>query len=341
MLLQTVLDALYQANDISFSQATEVFEQVMRGELSESEITALLISLKCKGETASEIAGAANAMVTHARAFTRPDYPFADIVGTGGDGHNTINISSAAAVVAASCGVPVAKHGNRSVSSKSGSADLFKAFGVELMLSPQSARTCLDETQLAFLFAPVYHAGVKHVMPVRTQLKTRTIFNVLGPLANPARPSHSVLGVYTDTLLEPYAQTMDMLGHKNAWIVYGDGLDELSCQGVNQVLMLKEGKTERVELTAADFGLPRHQITDLVGGEPAENRQAIADVFMGQGQAAHEDAIAMNTAAVLLLTEQVTDLKAGVSMAKEAMANGKPMQIINQLAQLSQTMETV
>ena len=206
--INSVLETLFTQKDLDQHQVESLFGDVMQGHVDDIHLTALLTALKIKGETPDEIAGAAQAMVNHATVFDRPDYAFADIVGTGGDGHNTINISSAASVVAASCGLAVAKHGNRSVSSQSGSADLFNAFGVKLDMSPSTARHSLDESQLCFLFAPVYHAGVKHAMNVRTTLKTRTLFNVLGPLANPAKPTHSVMGVYTPELLIPYAHTL-------------------------------------------------------------------------------------------------------------------------------------
>ncbi|MFT5281546.1 MAG: anthranilate phosphoribosyltransferase, partial [Yoonia sp.] len=209
-----VYEALYQGTSLSQSQAYAIFNDVMRGNIGTPELTALLIALKLKGETSEEIAGAAAAMRDNALEFSRPDYAFSDLVGTGGDGHNTINISSAASVVAASCGIKVAKHGNRSVSSKSGSSDLFAGFGLTLDMSPATARKCLDEAGLCFLAAPVYHTGVKYAMPVRLALKTRTLFNVLGPLANPAKPTHGVYGVYDPKLVPIYAQTLLHLGHK-------------------------------------------------------------------------------------------------------------------------------
>ena len=330
------LESLYAQNDLSQTQSDEIFSQVMQGKVSEIALTALLTALKIKGETPQEIAGAAQAMVSNATAFPRPDSPFADIVGTGGDGHNTINISSAAAVVAACCGIAVAKHGNRSVSSQSGSADLFNAFGYNLMHSPEQARATLNATNLCFLFAPVYHAGVKHAMPVRTELKTRTIFNVLGPLANPARPTHSVMGVYTPELLLPYAQTLQLLGHERVLVVHGSGLDEFALHGETQVVEINAGTITEYVLKPADFGLESAPLEAIVGGTPEQNKAAIEAVFKGKGEPAHTHAIAMNAGALLYLCDKAQTYAEGAQIALTAIAEGKPMQTITQAAQLSQ-----
>lgn len=330
------LEILYDQNDLSQTQSEEIFSQVMQGKVSEIALTALLTALKIKGETPQEIAGAAQAMVSNATAFPRPDRPFADIVGTGGDGYNTINISSAAAVVAASCGIAVAKHGNRSVSSQSGSADLFNAFGYNLMHSPEQARATMNATNLCFLFAPVYHAGVKHAMPVRTELKTRTIFNVLGPLANPARPTHSVMGVYTPELLLPYAQTLQLLGHERVLVVHGSGLDEFALHGETQVVEINAGTMTEYVLKPADFGLESAPLEAIVGGTPEQNKAAIEAVFNGKGEPAHTHAIAMNAGALLYLCGKAQTYAEGAQIALTAIAEGKPMQTITQAAQLSQ-----
>jgi anthranilate phosphoribosyltransferase len=331
------LETLYSQADLSQAQSHALFSEVMQGNVSEIALTALLMALKIKGETPQEIAGAAQAMVEHATPFPCPDRPFADIVGTGGDGHNTINISSAAAVVAASCGVAVAKHGNRSVSSQSGSADLFNAFGYDLMHSPATARQCLDQSNLCFLFAPVYHAGVKHAMPVRTELKTRTIFNILGPLANPAKPTHSVMGVYTPELLIPYAQTLQLLEHERALIVHGSGLDEFALHGSTQVVEINGDNMTESVVTPADFGLPTAPLEAIVGGTPEENKAAIEAVFKGQGAAAHMHAIAMNAGALLYLTGAAESYRQGADLALDAIAKGLPFTTIATAAQLSQT----
>lgn len=334
------LESLYAGQDLEQQQSFDIFDSVMRGQLDQNQLSALLVSLKIKGETAAEIAGAADAMRSNAAEFERPDYTFADIVGTGGDGHNTINISSAAAIVAASCGVKVAKHGNRSVSSKSGSADLFAAFGYELMSSPHAARRCLDQSNFCFLFAPVYHAGVKHAIPVRGSLKTRTLFNILGPLANPAKPTHSVLGVYCPSLLQPYADVITRLNMPRALIVHGSGLDELALHGETQIIEVDNGQQHAYSVNPTDFGLSSFTLKDIEGGEPDVNRALIADVLSGSGKPAHQAAIAMNAAALIHLNGLSQSFKEATEIAMASMRAGKPLDTIQVAAQISQANTT-
>lgn len=331
-----LLEKLYAQQSLSFIESEAVFNEVMRGKVGDIELSALLVALKMKTESTDEIAGAASAMVRNAKAFPRPDYAFSDIVGTGGDGHNTINVSSAAAVVAASCGVKVAKHGNRSVSSKSGSSDLFAAFGLKLDMTPNTARKCLDEANLCFLSAPSYHSGVKLAMPVRLALKTRTLFNILGPLANPSRPTHSMLGVYTPSLLDTYAQTLAKLGHKNAYVVHGSGLDELALHGDSQIVEVNNGLITQFTVSPANFGLKHYPLSAIEGGEPEQNKALIADVFMGKGTPAHTAAIAMNAAALIKLNGLADSFAGACDMAMASIDASHPMKIIEKAAKLSQ-----
>ena len=335
-LLHDSLEQLYKGSELTQEQCQAVFNQVMAGNVDNIVLSSLLTALKIKGETPAEIAGAAGAMVEQAADFNSPDSVFADIVGTGGDGHHTINISSAAAIVAASCGLKVAKHGNRSVSSKSGSADLFREFGLNLAMSPATARKCLDEANFCFLFAPVYHAGVKHAMDVRTTLKTRTLFNLLGPLANPARPSHMMIGVYSPDLLMPFAQTLQLLGYKRALVVHGSGLDELALHGTSEVVEVDGDQLKQYQLSPSDFGLESYSLEDIKGGEPELNRQLIEDVLKGNGQPAHQAAVAMNAGALLTLCGLAQDFAQGAEMAINAMSSQIPMETIQKAAQLSQ-----
>lgn len=331
-----LLEQLMLQESLSQTEAYSLFNSIMHGEQSEVVIAAVLTALKIKKESPSEIAGAASAMVANALPFPTPNYEFADIVGTGGDGHNTINISSAAGVVAAACGVKVAKHGNRSVSSKSGSADLFRQFGLNLEVSPQGARQCLDEANFTFLFAPVYHAGMRYAAPVRAALKTRTLFNILGPLANPASPTHGVFGVYSPALLEPYAKTLMLLGQHRAMIVHGDGLDELALHGESTILDLEHGDIRTLTVTSKDFGLPHFPLSAIEGGEPEENKKFMEAALNGEGKEAHRAAIAMNCAALLKVTGHASTFKDGAEMAMNAMAEGLPMQVLNKVANISQ-----
>lgn len=332
-----ILEKLYQQQDLQQAEAYQIFSDVIKGQVPDIILSSLLTALKIKGETPQETAGAAQALIENASPFTHPDYEFADIVGTGGDGHNTINISSAAAIVAASCGIKVAKHGNRSVSSQSGSADLFKAFGLNLNMSADIAKDCLDQANLCFLFAPHYHAGIKHAMPVRTALKTRTIFNLLGPLVNPARPSHIIVGVYSPSLLLPFAKTLQLLGYKNAMVVHGSGLDEFALHGDTQVVQIKGEKLEEYHLSPNDFGLKTYPLEAIKGGQPDENKKLVEQVLNGQGEKAHQAAVAMNAGALLTLCGKTDSFLEGATLALRAMEQKLPALTIKLAAELSQT----
>ncbi len=329
------LETLFAKEHLSQAQSFSLFNSIMHGEQSDMILATVLTALKLNGESPNEIAGAASAMVSNAVPFPTPDYAFADIVGTGGDGHHTINISSAAGVVAASCGVKVAKHGNRSVSSKSGSADIFRQFGINLEISPETARKCLDDANFCFLFAPVYHSGMRHAAPIRAALKTRTIFNILGPLANPAGPTHGLFGVYSPELLEPYARTLMLLGQHRAMIVHGSGLDELALHGESQIIDLEHGDLRSLTVTPADFGLPSYPLEAIAGGEPEDNHKMVEAALAGEGEEAHRAAIAMNCAALLKLTDTVASFKEGAEMAMDAMSQGKPLTTLNKVAEIS------
>ncbi|GAB3033298.1 anthranilate phosphoribosyltransferase [Bowmanella dokdonensis] len=337
--MQATLEKLYTNQPLSQEEARELFSRVIQGQMDPVVLSAVLTAMKVRGETPAEIAGAARALVDNASAFPRPDYEFADIVGTGGDGLNTLNISSASAIVAAACGVKVAKHGNRSVSSRSGSADLFREFGLNLEMSANIARECLDKSGLCFLFAPNYHSGIRHAMPVRSALKTRTLFNLLGPLANPARPTHIIIGVYQSQWVRPFAETLKLLGYQQALVVHGSGLDEFALHGPSQVASLQQGLIEEFTLTPEDFNLPQQPIEAIAGGDPEHNKSLIEKLLHGKGEAAHRQAVAINAGALLKLTGRVDSWRQGAEMAQEILHTQDAMQVIQQTAQISQTRE--
>lgn len=280
--MNTLLNKLFGAQVLSQSESQSLFNAIIRGELTESQLAAVLISMKIRGEQPAEIAGAALACLENAQPFPRPDYAFSDIVGTGGDGANSINISTASAFVAAECGIKVAKHGNRSVSSRSGSSDLLAAFGISLEMSAQNARDTLDDLGVCFLFAPQYHSGFRHAAPVRSQLKTRTLFNVLGPLINPARPSIALIGVYQAELVKPIAETLQMLGFTRAAVVHSGGMDEVSLHAPTDVAELNHGKLSYYQLNADDFGLIPYALTDLAGGHLSTIASYSASCYKGK-----------------------------------------------------------
>lgn len=334
--MKAVLESLYQGKHLTQTQMKDVMTDIVSGNVDDITLSSLLTALKIKGEVPEEIAGAAAALIDNATPFDTPDYPFVDIVGTGGDGHNTINISSASAIVAAACGLKVAKHGNKSVSSKSGSADLFASFGLNLTMSPATAKQCLDQTGLCFLFAPNYHAGIKHAMPVRTTLKTRTLFNLLGPLVNPARPSHIMIGVYSPQLVSPFAETLKLLGYKNAMVVHGSGLDELALHGSSTIAHLCNDVITTTTVTAADFGLAEASLEAIKGDTPDINRQLIEAVLKGQGKTAHEDAVVLNTAPLLVLTGKENTYQQAAETVRDVIQSGRAIDLIQACADISQ-----
>lgn len=330
--MQTIINKLYEQQGLTQAESQQLFDQIIRGEMDPVLMAAVLTALKIKGETPDEIAGAAKALLANANPFPRPDYDFADIVGTGGDGSNTINISTTAAFVAAACGVKVAKHGNRGVSSKSGSSDLLSSFGINLAMSAQDSRQALDDLGVAFLFAPQYHGGVRHAMPVRQTMKTRTIFNILGPLINPARPNIELMGAYSKDLVRPIAQTMLQMGLKRAAVVHGSGLDEVAIHGETQVAEIRQGELIEYTLTPEDFGVSRYPLDAIRGGEPEENRAIITQILTGNGTAAQMAAVAVNVALLLRLFGQ-EDLKANTQQAIAVMKSGQAYGLVQQLAQ--------
>ncbi len=329
--MQNIINKLYEQQSLTQNESQELFDQIIRGEMDPILMSSVLTALKIKGETPDEIAGAAKALLANANPFPRPDYDFADIVGTGGDGSNTINISTTAAFVAAACGVKVAKHGNRGVSSKSGSSDLLDSFGINLAMSADNTRQALDDLGVAFLFAPQYHGGVRHAMPVRQTLKTRTIFNILGPLINPARPNIELMGVYSLDLVHPIAETMLQMGLKRAAVVHGSGLDEVAVHGKTHVAEIKDGKIVEYTLTPQDFGLDTYPLEAIKGGEPEENRAIITDILTGKGTPAQLAAVAANVGLLLRLFGN-EDLKENAARAIEVMNSGKAFELVQQLA---------
>lgn len=332
---KSVLQQLVDGESLSQSQAQAYFTQVIKGEVEPANLGSVLTALKLKGETSEEIAGAAIAIRAFATPFPQQSVPVADCVGTGGDGANTINISTTAAILAAACGLKMAKHGNRSVSSMSGSADLLEALGVNLSMSPEVASECIEKANLCFLYAPAYHPGFKHAGPVRKAMGIRTLFNVLGPLVNPAFPKTMLLGVYTPALISVMAKSVQLTGVERAWIVHGSGLDEIALHGETQVTEIKDGELFEKTISPEDFGLNRYTLEDIKGGTPAENADIIKQILSGTGEPAHNSAVIINCAALLYLHDKASDLKQAAQLASEVLASGKAMQTLQALVAVS------
>jgi anthranilate phosphoribosyltransferase len=320
---ERALAALYAGSSLDSREAEGLFGELVEGRLAEPMIAAMLIALRLKGETREELIGAARALRAADRDFPRPDYLFADSCGTGGDGSGSINVSTAAAFVAAAAGLPVAKHGNRSVTSRCGSADVLEHLGARLEVSPGVARRALDETGFCFLFAPFYHPGLKHAGPVRRALGVRTIMNVLGPCVNPAEPKVQLLGVADPVLLEPVARTLAALGVAEALVVHGGGMDEIALHSETEAVRLSGGRFERLTITPEQAGLQRRPAETLKGGGPEENAERLKSLLMGYALAAENNVVALNAGALLMTAGLAADLKEGVAMALDSTASGE------------------
>ena len=323
------------SHDLSERESHRLFTQIVTGRLDEICLSALLTGLKMKGETADEIAGAARALAENALPFPSLDFETADNCGTGGDGTNTINISTTCAILAAVCGVKVAKHGNRKVSSQSGSADVLSELGIKLDMSAEHAKACLEKTNLTFLMAPVYHAGIKYAMPVRQTLKVRTIFNILGPLVNPAQSGIKVVGVYSEDLCRPVAESLKLLGKSAAWVVHGSGMDELALHGPSKVAQLKDGEITEFKVSPEDFGLERFPLSELLGGTPKENAANIRRILDGKGNEAHNTAVILNTAPILYLYGLASSVTEAVSIARDVLMSGRGLSLLNEFVAMT------
>ena len=326
---------LSKKQDIGYEMAKAVMNEIMNGEASDVQKSAYLTALSMKGETIEEITGSAEAMRDHALPVEH-GMKVMEIVGTGGDGSNSFNISTTASLIVAGAGVPVAKHGNRAASSKSGAADCLEALGVNISVEPDKAARLLHEAGICFLFAQKYHTAMKHVGPIRKELGVRTVFNILGPLTNPARASMQVMGVYDRSLLEPMAKVLLSLGVKRGMVVYGlEKLDEISICGPTDICCFKEGKTQMITVTPESVGLRRGEKGDLLGGTPAENAAITRSILEGRERGAKRDAAVLNAAAALFVAGKAAGLTAAVKLAEETIDSGRALRKLKQFMQLS------
>ena len=332
----SLLKRLVEGQSLSADASLRAFAAIMAGEVSETRMGAFLTALALREPTVDEIAGAARAMRAAMRTVAAPQGAI-DLCGTGGDGHGTLNVSTAASFVVAACGVPVAKHGNRNMSSKSGAADVLEALGVRIDLSPQQAGACLAETGLCFLFAPAYHPAMKHVAPVRKDLGFRTVFNLLGPLCNPARVRLQLLGVFAERWVEPVAGVLAELGAERAWVVHGrDGMDELTITGPSLVVEVADGTMRRSELEPEQLGLSRAGLDSVKGGDAAYNADELGLLLAGRGNAAYRDIVILNSAAALVIAGRAASIEDGAQLAREALRNGRASAKLEQLRAVTQ-----
>ena len=319
---------------LTHDEASGAFEQMFAGEATPSQMGALLMGLRVRGETVDEIAGAVSAMRSKMLRVAAPANAI-DVVGTGGDASGSFNISTCAALIVAGAGVPVAKHGNRALSSRSGAADVLSALGVNINLSPEAVGRCIAEAGIGFMFAPAHHPAMKNVGPTRVELGTRTIFNLLGPLSNPAGVKRQMVGVFSKQWTTPLAQVLKNLGAERAWIVHGsDGLDEITTSGPTSVASLEDGKIKTFEISPDEFGLRKVKPEALRGGDAAENAQAVLNVLKGKASAFRDVAL-FNAAAALVVAGKAKDLKDGLHAAAHSVDSGEAEGKLDRLIRVS------
>ena len=333
--LKPTLGILSEGRTLSGAEATKAFEIILNGEATPAQIGSFLSALRVRGETIDEIAAGVNVMRANALKVKVPTHVL-DTCGTGGDGIGSYNISTAVALVAAACGAYVAKHGNRALSSKSGSSEVLESLGVKLALSPSALEQCIKHVGIGFLFAPNHHSAMRHVGPSRQELGFRTIFNLLGPLSNPAGANRQLLGVFGKEWVEPLAHVLKKLGSERAWVVHGsDGMDELTTTGPSTVAELRKGEVSVFEVTPEDAGLERAKPEDLVGGTPEENAAAMIALLDG-AEGAYRDIVLLNTAAALIVCNKAESLKEGAEMAALAIDDGGAKAVLANLVATTQ-----
>jgi anthranilate phosphoribosyltransferase len=337
--VQQALARLLDGHDLSRDEARQVMNEIMQGEATPAQIGGFLVALRLKGETADEIAGCAEAMRTHVLQVSPRRDDLVDTAGTGGDASRTINISTAAALVAAAAGAGVAKHGNRAVSSASGSADVLEALGFRLELPPAQIERSIDELGFGFLFAPTHHPAMRHAAPVRQELAARTVFNVLGPLTNPAGARAQVVGVYAAPLVRTIAEVLAQLGARRAFVVHGAaGIDELSPAGPNLVGEVVDGSVQMREIDPLELGVERCDPAELRGGSPRDNAEAIRAVFRGE-DGGKRSAILLNAAGAIAAAGHAADLREGLEAARKAVDSGAALERLDELIAFSQAAE--
>lgn len=329
-MIKEAISILVQGMNLSEDEMVSAVNDIMEGKASEAQIASFLTALRLKGETVEEITGAAKVMRDKATRIHSPDFTV-DTCGTGGDLTHTFNISTTAAVIVAACGVPVAKHGNRSVSSRSGSADLLEALGVKIDLEPEKVAKCLEATGFGFMFAPLFHPAMKHAIGPRKEMGIRTVFNILGPLTNPAGAKRQVLGVFSDSLTTTMAHVLSNLGIIHAFVVHGeDGLDEITITDKTKVSELKDGRTDTYFLTPEDLGFKKAQLDDLVGGSAEENARITLKILKGE-KGPKRDITLMNAAAALITGECAKSYSEAIEKAQHAIDSGSALKKLEEI----------
>ncbi len=331
--LKTYISKVADGTPLDAADAEAAFNIIMDGQATPSQIGGFLMALRVRGETVPEISGAVKAMRARMLPVTAPADAI-DIVGTGGDGSGSYNVSTCAAFIAAGAGVPVAKHGNRALSSKSGASDALSALGINIELGPDRISRCIEQSGVGFMFAPMHHSAMRHVGPTRVELGTRTIFNLLGPLSNPAGVKRQLLGVFSPQWLVPIAETLRDLGSEAVWVVHGDGLDEMTTAGTTHVAALENGSIRTFDVTPEDVGLERVSMDALKGGDGEHNAKALKAVLDGEKNA-YRDIAVLNAAGALVVAGKAADLAEGIALANQSIDSGKAREALDKLVATS------
>lgn len=336
-MIKEAIAKVVERIDLEEHEMSDVVEMMMDGEATPGQISSFLVALRMKGESVSEITGAAKVMLDKAIRIHSRHEVIVDLCGTGGDRQGTFNVSTAAAFVVAGAGVPVAKHGNRSVSSYVGSADVLEALGIDITHSAEVAEKCLDEAGIVFLFAPNYHPAMKNVAGPRKEIGVRTIFNILGPIVNPAGVKHQVVGVYSEVLLDPVVKVLRNLGHKSAMVVHGaDSMDEITVTGKTVVAELKDGMVKKYQFDPLDLGIKRRNVSELKGGRTSkENARIFRSILRGEEKEAKRDIVLINAAAAIYVSETSPDLREALERAVESLDSGKALSKLEELAKIT------
>ena len=334
-LLKKYIDKLLDYKDLTEDEAVSAFDIIMQDKASQIQVAALLTALRMKGESIVEIAAAAKIMRMKAESFDAPKNAI-DTCGTGGDKSGSLNISTAVGFVVAGAGVPVAKHGNRAVSSKSGSADILSILGVNITADKIIMEKAIIDAGICFMMGPKFHTAMRHVAPIREELGIRTIFNILGPLSNPANTKYQLLGVYSKKLVKPVASVLGKLGLEHAWVVHGeDGLDELTTTGKSYVAQYKDGKVNEFEINPEDYGIKKAKIADLKGDDAKYNAKMLKDLLLNNGNSYYRDIVLLNAAAALVIAAATNDLKDGLKLAAYSLDSGNAYKALEKLVKIT------
>ncbi len=335
-MIKEAIQKLVDKKDLAPVEAEAVMNQIMSGKATDAQIAGFLIALRLKGETIDEITACAKVMREKASRIRPKNHSqLVDVVGTGGDRTGTFNVSTAAAFVVAGAGVPVAKHGNKGVSSKSGSADVLSALGVNIMLDPARVEECISNVGIGYMFAPKFHGAMKYAIGPRKELGVRTVFNILGPLTNPAEAPYELMGVFDEALVEPLAEVLGNLGCRHAVVVNGGGMDEITLSGETKVAEYKKGHIHSYSIKPTDFGIRIADLEEIKGGSPDENRQIILDILDGKEKGPKRDIVLLNAAMALFAAEKVTNMRTGISKAEKAIDSGSAMKKLRALVEFS------